>query len=162
MSLNPYDPCACGSGKKLKFCCLNIADEMDRIVRLSTGNQPHVALQQLETLARKFPENPWVGTTRAIILLEQGEASTARDVLRALIEHQPDHEFVIVLLAAALFQADGFDAAKKAIHRAFQKSAKKYSPTAFVFTPLENWTVCRSWCVNRWTRCAAKVRRIPA
>ena len=127
MSLNPYDPCACGSGKKLKFCCLNIADEMDRIVRLSTGNQPHIALQQLEILARKFPANPWVGTTRAIILLEQGEASTARDVLRALVEHQPDHEFVIVLLAAALFQADGFDPAKKAIHRAFQKSAKKYS-----------------------------------
>ena len=31
MPLNPYDPCPCGSGKKLKFCCQNIADEMERI-----------------------------------------------------------------------------------------------------------------------------------
>ena len=123
---DPYEPCPCGSGKKLKFCCLSIADEMDRIHRLSTGNQPHVALQHLERLARKFPANPWVGTTRAIILLEQGDARSARDVLRALIEHQPDHEFTIVLLAAALFQDEGIDAAKKAIHRAFQRSAKKY------------------------------------
>ena len=126
MPLNPYDPCPCGSGKKLKFCCQNIADEMERIGRLSEGHQPRVALQQLDNLARKFPENPWIGTTRALILLELGEATTARDVLRALIEYQPDHEFVIVLLATALFQAEGLDPAKKSIHRAFQRGAKKF------------------------------------
>ena len=126
MPLNPYDPCPCGSGKKLKFCCQNIADEMERIGRLSEGHQPRVALQQLDNLARKFPENPWIGTTRALILLELGEATTARDVLRALIEYQPDHEFAIVLLATALFQAEGLDPAKKSIHRAFQRGAKKF------------------------------------
>ena len=126
MPLSPYDPCPCGSGKKLKFCCQNIADEMERIGRLSEGHQPRVALQQLENLARKFPENPWIGTTRALILLELGEATTARDVLRALLEHQPDHEFAIVLLATSIFQGEGLDAAKKSIHRAFQRGAKKF------------------------------------
>src|ERR1700744_6232423 len=113
MPLNAYDPCPCGSGKKLKFCCQPIADEMDRALRLMDGNQPRVALQQLEVLARKNPTNTWVGTTRALILIELGEAAPARDILRALLEHNPDHEFSIVLMAAAMFQAEGLDAAKK-------------------------------------------------
>lgn len=126
MPLDIYDPCPCGSGKKLKFCCQSIADEMDRALRLMDGNQPRVALQQLESLARKHPQNAWIGSTRGLILLELGEASAARDVLRALLEHHPDHEFGIVLLATATFQADGLDSAKKSIHRAFQRSAKKF------------------------------------
>ncbi len=126
MPLNPYDPCPCGSGKKLKFCCQNIADEMERIGRLSEGNQPRVALQQLDNLARKFPEKSWIATSRALILLELGEPTTARDVLRALLEHEPDHEFAIVLLAASIFQGEGLLAAKKSIHRAFQRGAKKF------------------------------------
>jgi len=126
MPLNPYDPCPCGSGKKLKFCCQSISDEMDRAMRLMEGNQPRVALQQLEALARKNPNNPWIGTTRALIQIELGEASGARDVLKSLLETHPEHEFSIVLMAAATFQADGLDSAKKAIHRAFQRGAKKF------------------------------------
>ena len=126
MPLSPYDPCPCGSGKKLKFCCQSIADEMDRAIRLMDGNQPRVALHELESLARKHPSNPWIGTTRALILIELGESTTARDVLRALLEHQSDHEFAIVLLATAMFQAEGLDGAKKSIHRAFQRATKKF------------------------------------
>ncbi|MBS0203252.1 MAG: hypothetical protein JSS49_10165 [Planctomycetes bacterium] len=126
MPLAPYDPCPCGSGKKLKFCCQSIADEMDRALRLMDGNQPRVALQQLESLARKHPSNTWIGTTRALILLELGEAAASRDILRTLLGQNPDHEFSIVLLAASTFQAEGFDGAKKAIHRALQRGAKKF------------------------------------
>lgn len=126
MALDAYEPCPCGSGKKLKFCCQNIVDEMERIQRLAEGNQPRVALQQLESLARKNPNNTWIDTTRALILLELNEATTARDVLRSLLEHHPDHEFAIVLLATSIFQAEGLDAAKKSIHRAFQRGAKKF------------------------------------
>lgn len=126
MPLAPYDPCPCGSGKKLKFCCQSISDDMDRAIRLMEGNQPHVALQQLEALSRKHPANPWIGTTRALMLIELGEATTARDIIKVVLEHHPDHEFAIVLLAAAIFQAEGMDVAKKAIHRAFQRSAKKF------------------------------------
>ena len=45
------------SGKKLKFCCQSIADEMDRALRLMDGNQPRVALQQLEVFLRHLLGN---------------------------------------------------------------------------------------------------------
>ena len=125
MSVDIYDPCPCGSGKKFKFCCHVIADDMDRIVRLMEGNQPRVALQQLEILAKKHPINAWVGTTRGMLLLDLNDGATARDVLTLLLEEHPDNELAIVLYAAAMVRSEGFDRAKRALHRAFQRSAKK-------------------------------------
>lgn len=125
MSIDIYAACPCGSGKKFKFCCHALNDDMDRIVRLMEGNQPRVALQQLEVLAKKHPKNAWIGTTRAMLLIEFNEGTTARDVLRQVLEEHPDNEMAIVLYAAAMIRAEGFDNAKRAIHRAFQRSAKK-------------------------------------
>ena len=125
MSVDIYAPCPCGSGKKLKFCCSAIVDEMDRIGRLMEGNQPRVALQQLEILDRKHPNNTWVGTTRGMLLLDLNESPAARDLLRQVLESDSDNELAIILYAVALMRSEGHDAAKKAIHRAFQRSAKK-------------------------------------
>lgn len=128
MALDVYAPCPCGSGKKLKFCCATLADDMERITRQIESNQPRQALHQLETLDRKHPHHPWIATTRALVLIELREETTARDVLKSFLEHQPDHEFAIVLYATAVLQADGLDAAKKPIHRAFQRSVKRFAP----------------------------------
>lgn len=125
MSVDSYAPCPCGSGKKFKFCCQTLSEDMDRVIRLMEGNQPRVALQQLEVLAKKHPRNAWVGTTRAMLLLDLNEGSGARDVLKLVLEENPDNELAIVLYAAAMIQAEGFEAAKRPIHRAFQRSAKK-------------------------------------
>lgn len=125
MPLDSYSPCPCGSGKKIKFCCHFIADDMDRIVRLMEGNQPRVALQQLELLSKKHPRNPWVETTRAMMLLDLNEVPAARDVLKDLLDNSAENELAIVLYAAAMLRAEGLDKSKKAIHRAFQRSAKK-------------------------------------
>lgn len=126
MAMDVYAPCPCGSGKKLKFCCQNIAEDMDRISRLIENNQSRQALQQLEALDRKSPGHAWVITTQAVVLLETGETLEARNRLRQFIDKHPEHEFAAVLYAAATFQHDGLDAARAAISRAFQKGAKKH------------------------------------
>ena len=125
MSADIYGPCPCGSGKKFKFCCHAIADEMDRIVRLIDSNQPRVAVQQLEILETKRPNNAWVGTTRGMLLLDLNESAAARDVLKQVLESHPDNELAIVLYAAAMLHSEGPVQAKRAMHRAFQRSAKK-------------------------------------
>ena len=125
MSADIYSPCPCGSGKKLKFCCHAIVDDMDRIIRLIDGNQLRVALQQLDVLVKKAPKNAWVGTTRGMLLLDLNEDAAARDVLKSVLEEHPDNELAIVLYAGAMIRAEGFDNAKRAVHRAFQRGAKK-------------------------------------
>jgi tetratricopeptide (TPR) repeat protein len=126
MAYDPYAPCPCGSGKKLKFCCHAIADDMERIHRLIENGQARAALQQLEILDRRQPNNEWVTTTRALVLLEMDESAAARDLLSTWVASHPDSEFAVCLYAAAQLDSDGLDAAKKAIQRAFQKGAKSY------------------------------------
>lgn len=126
MAMDVYAPCPCGSGKKLKFCCQNIAEDMDRISRLIENNQSRQALQQLEILDRRAPGHSWVVTTQAVVLLEIGETLEARNRLKTYCEQHPENEFAAVLFAAASFQEDGLDAARPAIARAFQKGAKKH------------------------------------
>ena len=75
MALDVYAPCPCGSGKKLKFCCPNLAEDMERVSRQMESNQPRQALQQLEVLDRRHPNNAWVVTTRALVQIEIGEAA---------------------------------------------------------------------------------------
>ncbi len=125
MSADIYGPCPCGSGKKFKFCCHPIADEMERIERLIDSNQPRVALQQLEVLETKRPNNAWVANTRGMLLLDLNESPAARDILKQALETHPDNELSIVLYAVAMLHSEGPVQAKRAIHRAFQKSAKK-------------------------------------
>jgi tetratricopeptide (TPR) repeat protein len=126
MARDPYEICPCGSGKKLKFCCLDIVDEMERITRLRQNSQPRVALQSLENLAQKHATNPWVVTTRAALMLDGRQFAEARDCVALLLEVDPKHALGLAIHAAASFASDGWDDSKLAIHRAFQRSANSH------------------------------------
>ena len=36
MEIDVYAPCPCGSGKKLKFCCAPIVEDMAKVARLAS------------------------------------------------------------------------------------------------------------------------------
>lgn len=126
MAYDPYAPCPCGSGKKLKFCCQAIADDMERINRLIEDNQLRAAAKQLEALDKRHPSMEWITTTRALVMIESHETLPARDLLKQWLSAHPDSDFATVLYALAALHADGYDAAKKPIQRAYQKGARKF------------------------------------
>ncbi len=121
MAIDVYSPCPCGSGKKLKFCCHAIVGEMERVNQLQRSNQLQMALRALDELEESYPKNLWVCLTKAGILFGQGRAGDAKQSLSVLLEFTPDHPTAIALYAVACLQEDGFESAKPAIHRAFQK-----------------------------------------
>lgn len=126
MAYDPYSPCPCGSGKKLKFCCQAIADDMERINRLIEDNQLRAAAKQLEAVDKRHPGMEWITTTRALVMIESHESLPARDLLKQWLSAHPDSDFATVLYALAELQTDGYDAAKKPIQRAYQKGARKF------------------------------------
>jgi tetratricopeptide (TPR) repeat protein len=126
MPLDVYEPCPCGSGKKLKFCCHAIAGEMERIARLEENNQVRPALHALEQLERSHPGNPWVLTHRAGLLIEEGDNAAAQQLLGPYVESHPDQVFALMLYATAALRADGFEKAKSAIHRALQRGRQEF------------------------------------
>lgn len=125
--MDSYAPCPCGSGKKVKFCCQPILGEMEKIERLLENNQPHMALQQLEKLDKAHPGNPWVVTRQAMTYIDDGRPEEAERVLRPFLKGHPDHALANVLYGAAVFSAQGYPEARKAVHRAFRKGAAQES-----------------------------------
>ncbi|MFQ5733832.1 MAG: tetratricopeptide repeat protein, partial [Planctomycetaceae bacterium] len=126
MSLDPYSPCPCGSGKKLKFCCQVVAADIEKVERLLEGRQKSRAVQALEALGRKHPDNPWVVTTRSEVLMQEALFDEAAELLEPFVEAHPDHHYALALMAVASFSADGFELAKPIIHRAFQRCRRDY------------------------------------
>ena len=124
MSSDVYQPCPCGSGKKLKFCCHRIAGEMERITKLYENNQRRMALSALEDLQKDHPENRWILSIQASILVDEERESEALAVLETLLRLEPDHAFGLVLYASVRYMVEGYQRAKAAIQRAFQKCAR--------------------------------------
>jgi len=121
MEIDVYAPCPCGSGKKLKFCCALIVDDMAKVARLQHGDQPRQALLILEKLEKSHPDNPWVVTTQAELLIGLHESRPAKERLEQLVKVHSDYPPAFAALAMASLFADGYEAARPAIHRALQK-----------------------------------------
>ena len=120
--MDPYALCPCGSGKKVKFCCQPIVAEMEKVEKFQENNQPRMALQLLEKLAKSHPTNPWVITRQGINLINDGRAPDAKTTLVAFLRNRPDHPLANALYAMATVSVDGLPTAKKAVHRAFKFS----------------------------------------
>lgn len=121
MALDAYDPCPCGSGKKLKFCCSALVDEMEQVSKLQQAGQIEACSRKLADLHQKHPDNLWVVTSRASMLLGNHEAPQAKEELRHLLQNNPDHIQGLMLYAIAAFNTDGFEKSRSAIYRCFQK-----------------------------------------
>jgi tetratricopeptide (TPR) repeat protein len=122
MAKDPYDPCPCGSGNKLKFCCSDVAHEMEKVERQLAHNQPRMALQSLEKARDAHPDSQYVLTLLAITLINEGRAPEAKKPLARLLKRHPEQPFANGLYAMASLIADGYPESKRAVHRAFKLS----------------------------------------
>ena len=122
MPMDPYTICPCGSGKKLKFCCQSISNEMEKVERLIDNHQPRMALQILDKLVKTNELNPWVVTRQAASLMSDDRAADAKNALLMFLRQRSDHPSANALYAMAMLQCDGLPEARKAIRRAFRFS----------------------------------------
>ncbi|MCH2200692.1 MAG: tetratricopeptide repeat protein [Fuerstiella sp.] len=119
MANDPYSACICGSGKKLKFCCQDILADMQRIGQLR-DNQPDVAEQHLRALYESHPNKDVLVIELAGLVQELGKYNEARELCIEFLRRNRDEIRVIILLADLTMQTEGFDGARRLIHRAVQ------------------------------------------
>ncbi|MBX3440329.1 MAG: tetratricopeptide repeat protein, partial [Planctomycetaceae bacterium] len=126
MHRDPYQLCPCGSGNKLKFCCADVAADMEKLERMLATNQPRMAVQGLEKLYETHPDSQWVRTLLASTLINEDRSEEAKKVLAGLLKQHPEQPFANVLYAHAAFNADGYPECKRAAHRALKHSTKAF------------------------------------
>ena len=85
MAVDPYAPCPCGSGKKLKFCCKDLAGDIEKVHHLIQGEQPHAALKHIHHLMEKAPQREALMDLRAMLELSLHEFEAAGKTIDAFL-----------------------------------------------------------------------------
>lgn len=125
MSQDPYSYCPCGSGRKLKFCCGDILNDLLKIHRLEE-NQPEAAERMLRDLLVKYPLREVLVGELSGLLQHMGQVEESRELLTAFLKKNPDHPRGLVWLARLALAADGFEVSRRLVHRTFQISSRTF------------------------------------
>lgn len=126
--IDVYQPCPCGSGKKLKFCCQAIVTEMVKVSELQQSHQNHAALSLLDTLDKKLSPRDawpraWVKTTKAFVQFAQGGVDEPRRLVAEVLAELPEHPLAVAINGILSLATDGYPAAMRPVYRAFQLAA---------------------------------------
>ncbi|MEZ6121182.1 MAG: tetratricopeptide repeat protein [Pirellulaceae bacterium] len=89
MTVDLYKPCPCGSGKKIKFCCRDLAQELERLMRMIEGDQRLAALDKIDSLLQKHPNHTALLVLKAEVRIQLKEFAEARKVVDQLHEIDP-------------------------------------------------------------------------
>ena len=125
MSNDPYSPCVCGSGKKLKFCCQDILSDMIRVEKL-VETQPDAAEKILRSLLQKHDDKEVLVTQLSAIMMRKGNFGEARELLVDFLRRHADEPRALLALADVCLMTDGFHNSRRIVHRAFQLGARQF------------------------------------
>lgn len=90
MSLDPYQPCPCGSGKKVKFCCVkDLTHDVDKILRLIEAEQRMAALEHTQRLIDAKGPREALLVLKATVELQLGEMDKAAETVEQLTAAYP-------------------------------------------------------------------------
>ena len=91
--LDAYSPCPCGSGKKFRWCCQPIHEEVSRAMRLEHEGQHEAALRAMDEVVAKNPTNPEAWGRKAQLLYQQQKHDESEAALQKAFEQNPRYAF---------------------------------------------------------------------
>ena len=118
MAVDPYAPCPCGSGKKLKFCCTDLVGDIEKIHRMIEGDQPRAALQHVEQTLAKHPRRASLLDLKATLEMSLEEMSAAGATVREFLQVDPSNPSAHACQAMYLAATEKGSAAVQPLQRA--------------------------------------------
>ena len=95
--LDPYSSCPCGSGKKFKWCCQPIHENIEKALLQQKNGQHEMALKTIEDVVREHPKNPEALGRKAQLLHANGHKEEAEKVLEEAFHINPQYAFGYLL-----------------------------------------------------------------
>jgi len=132
VAIDPYQPCPCGSGKKIKFCCsADITHDLEKIEEALANEQRMVALDHINRSLAAHGERASLLTYKAMVHLELREYQNAREDVARLLAVMPDSTAGLSL-AAMLDCLDGnpYEAVKH-LQQAMTRAEGKLGSTTY-------------------------------
>jgi tetratricopeptide (TPR) repeat protein len=126
MALEPYDQCPCGSGKKFKWCCQPIHQQIDKAFRQDAEGQHDAALRLMEEVVTQNPANSEAWGRKAQMLYQHGKVEEAEVALEKAFAINPKYAFGFLLRGS--FRANEGELPGALI--CYRKAADAYDPEA--------------------------------
>jgi tetratricopeptide (TPR) repeat protein len=118
MAVDPYAPCPCGSGKKVKFCCSDLVGDIEKIHRMIEGDQPRAALRHAEQTLAKHPGRASVLDLKATLELALTEMEAAKATVAEFLKVDPQNPSAHACQAMLLATTEGGKAAVAPLQKA--------------------------------------------
>lgn len=120
-SIDPYSPCPCGTGKKVKFCCPELINELNQIQTMLEGGQRQACLDFIEQLEKKHPNKACLITTRALLESALGNDVKAAATLEGFLATNPTNPVALAELALVYAAQRGAVAGIEPLQRALEQ-----------------------------------------
>ncbi len=152
MASDPYASCPCGSGKKFKWCCQPIAEQVDKAFELQHLGQHDTAIRTMVDLTKAHAANPEVWGRYAQLLHLNQKGDEAEAALEKAFAINPNYPFGH-LLRGLFRQAEGEIIGALAL---FRRASELYAPDArepraFLFEQIGDIELRRNHVVaSRW------------
>lgn len=132
MTLDPYQPCPCGGGKKIKFCCSkDITAELDKVIRAVQGEQRASALDHvLKLIAEKGPRHALLAI-KADVQLSLGKFDDADATIDEFLAASPDNPVALSLSAIHACSKDDLEGAIEDLQQAMEHLDGMLAPTVY-------------------------------
>jgi len=123
MELDIYQPCPCGSGKKLKFCCCkDILPDLDRVLRMIEGEQRQQALDRLQQLLAKYPSRDALLALKVQLEVEMDRQEDLAKTVQHFVAHAPRNPVALSCAAwLSLSREDGLHDAVRQVQLALEQ-----------------------------------------
>ena len=86
MPIDPYSPCPGGTGKKVKFCCTDLQQELDKVERMLEGEQSKACLDYVRKLDEKYAGRACLQSIRISLENAVGDHAAAHATLASVSE----------------------------------------------------------------------------
>ena len=113
MSLDLYQPCPGGLSKSIKFCCKDLARELESVMRKIDGNQMEAATAELDKHIEQYPDRQCFWALKVSILIEKGDITELGTAIQSFLKVAPQNPVALagdaILAAATPPEAAGDD-----------------------------------------------------
>lgn len=126
MALDPYTPCPCGSGKKLKFCeCNAEAAELEKVLTAIEGDQRVAALDQINRVLAHKPQQKAMLALKGIVQIQLGDEAGAKQTINTFLTAAPNNPVAHTLSALIAAHEARTDDAVASLQRAIAASPQE-------------------------------------
>ena len=108
MPIDPYSLCPGGSGKKIKFCCGDLIDDLNRFDKMVEGEQFVAAVEQIDVLLETHANNEALLALKTRLLRTLGRLDEAKAAATVFVDSHPKNPVALAESAIiAALEGDG-------------------------------------------------------